>query len=305
MKSLKQIIQKRLAEMRGAIQTLDNLGAPAEARADAIRQIVGGDPEFWLGLEKVLRPKPATIRAEISPLEVVEMEQETRKPVTAIPQVPLPTPAPKKPVASETSSARELDDPVRKLKNFLGGFLGGKNIHPAKTTQLVTRVFQGKYLLGNDFWEVFLPAVAKAWGNGFYILHNEANPKEVFLKAPTEELEKFLFGQDGVVVATTAQVAENKDERLPAWLCVKAGQVLDAVIALDDTARGDGLDEHTEKLVENLLEALEAKNAPDWVIEKGCEIFPPSFEEEECGRKMVDPKWSGNHAFAEKLGTIN
>jgi hypothetical protein len=305
MKSLKQIFEERLAQIRGAIQTLDNLGSSAKERADAIRQIIGGDPEFWSGLEKTLRPKPATMKAEeLSPREVVEMEAVTRKPVAVIPQVPLPTSAPKKPVASETSSARELDDSPRKLKNFLGGFLGGKNIHPAKTTQLVTRVFQGKYLLGNDFWEVFLPAVAKAWGNGFYILHNDANPKEVFLKAPTEELEKFLFGQEGVVVATTAQVAENKDERLPAWLCVKAGQVLDAVIALDDTARGDGLDEHTEKLVENLLEALEARNAPDWVIEKGCEIFPPS-PEEECGRKMVDPKWSGNHAFAEKLGTIN
>lgn len=305
MKSLKQIFEERLAEIRGAIETLENLGASAEERADAIRRIIGGDPEFWLGLEKSLRPKPAIMKAEISPLEVVKTEVATRKPVAVIPQAPLPTPAPKKPVASETSSARELDDSPRKLKNFLLGFLGGGNIHPAKTTQLVTRVFRGKYLLGTDFWEVFLPAVAKAWGNGFYILHNDAEPKKVFSLASTEELEKFLFGQEGVVVATTAQVAENKDERLPAWLCVKAGQVLDAVIALDDTARGDGLDEHTEKLVENLLEALEAKNAPDWVIEKGCEIFPSSSEEEECGRKMVDPKWSGNHALAEKLGTIN
>lgn len=280
MKSLKQIIEKRLAEIREAIETLDNLGASVEARADAIRQIVGGDPEFWLGLEKTLRPKPATMKAEeISPFEVVKMEEATRKPVAVLPQVPLPNPAPKKPVASEVSSARELDDPVRELKGELKRFLGERGDVP-RIKHLVKKVFSEGYLLGHDFWEIFFQALSKADACRIFFLDRNVLD-EIWQSAPKDFLSDYVFGQDGLLIKNLAFLSE-KNQMQPH----DVGRVytLLGILRVIDGPEENLLSDHEVHQVKRVLRAVSDLKGPDDLVEQ-LRVFvgpdtPPAPKEE-------------------------
>jgi hypothetical protein len=273
---MRSIVSNAIEEFRlrtKVLAVLDNPSATMENRAEAIEIVLTGNPNFWLAVAKRTYRKPVSVPAPVPEIRVT-------KPAPALTETaqPAPVPAPQSRPVVATAPARTLQsNPAELLKTWIGymrGIVNGKNMPWPAVQSLTTRIFTAGMKLSRDEWELLFTAMkaANSRQNPQHIITRDAKPAKIFKAAPVELIEDFLFGHEGVVPSLTGEVADC-DGELPVCLQAKTSIVLDAIEAVDN---GNGLDEQEERLVNNLLNVVEAKNAPDWLIEKGKLIWGSS-----------------------------
>lgn len=158
------------------------------------------------------------------------------------------------------------------LLGFLRGIVNGKNVPWEGVRSLVVKSFRAGIKPSQSEWELLFAAMKVANEKGQHIVNNDAGPFVIFSAAPVELVDDLLFGQDGLVSSVTTEISKQTGQ-LPSWLCAKASIVLDAIEAVD-LAGVDGLDDvQEEKKVNQFLNAIEDKNGPQWLIEKGETIW--------------------------------
>ena len=266
---------------------------------------------FLILLTSLLGEKGLMVPAEISKMVSPVVDQAktiVAATATAPPPAPKPTLVPAtKPPAQEkkaTAPARELkgsDEPkpfnpqngYRTWVGFLNGVIRESNV-PWPTLQgLTAKLVEVNVQFTDDDFSLLFSAMKVANTRGQHIVGNKANPAKLFAMAPVTALDDLLFGQDGLLLAVTNEVAKQNGD-LPNWLCAKCSIVLDAIEVADTDNR---LGEQEATLVDKFLGAMDEKNPPRWLAEKGQEVWLASGTAKQNGNGAH----ASNPVLAEKL----
>ncbi len=299
--SIRNSIAEKIEKIRQHIGVWDDPKSSREEKAEALAKLVGNDPAVWSAIAAVVSRKPMTRFGE----KGVARTEAKSSVASALLAVENPKPARQKVVpkpVSATAPARVLDEPmgdevVKTWVGFLTGITRGSKIPWETCQRLTSKLFTGGFLPTLEQWNLLFSAMKKANEVGRFIVGNSAKPAEIFASAPAELLEDYLFGQEGIVPHLTGEVKDAKVGGMPAWLCAKLSICLDAIEVLDEKR---GLDEQEENLVGKFIDAIEGRNPPDWLFEKG-RAFWGSSE----GQLLHDPKWKGDGRMATALSKVS
>ena len=221
-------------------------------------------------------PKPGTVLSpKLGPIPV----QKYATPAKPVPAVLKPT-APARTIKPVQSAEFNSTNALKTWLGQLGGIVKNGNA-PWKVVQGTTaRLFKSGVKLTSDQWQLLFAAMKAAHECGQHIVNNDAKPAELFATAPAEMVDDYLFGQDGILPSLTGEVSDLYGP-MPEWLCAKCSIVLDAIKTVDDRQK---LGEQEVARLDNFLKAIESKNPPRWLFEKGRNVwgaeedtpFPPA-----------------------------
>lgn len=200
---------------------------------------------------------------------------------TAAPTVhpaPNPTPMLATKLVERVAPPRELKEEPKPFNpqngyktwvGFLNGVVRGSNVPWATLQGLTAKLVVAKTQFTEDDFVALFSAMKVANEKGQHIVSNKANPAKLFAMAPVVALDDLLFGQDGLLPAVTIEIA-NQSGDLPNWLCAKCSILLDAIEVADTD---NHLGQQEAGMVEKFLDAVEERNPPNWLLEKGSAIW--------------------------------
>lgn len=231
-------------------------------------------------------PTTAPMEFPLVPVKAIISRVAAPAPMPAKP-APVPATAPARTLIAEEPKTFVLENGMKTWFGFLTGITRGNKVPWKALQSLTTKVFTAGAKLTQERWELLFAALKKANESGNHILENAARPAAIFVAAPVELVDDYLFGQDGIVPPLTGEIVDCSGE-MPPWLCAKVSIALDAIEVVD--AQGDGLGEQENKLFGNLLDAIETKNGPSWLVEKGRMIWgngDPESDEPEPATERI------------------
>lgn len=249
---LKRLIENKIRMLVENTAILRDPSASFEKRGAALIAVFGNDPEVQKAVGQIAFRKEKSV--------------ETKPVATTVISLPKPAPQPSVVPARKLDTEKSPEQRRDLWFKILGGFLSGRKIDPIKTSRMTTSVFLSGVELTLEHWQFFFNAMKKAAECGFFILHNDANPAEVFMTAPIDLLDEYVFGKDGAMVSVLANLSElNGGSRMPGWLVAKAYVLANAVSALD-SRYADGIGEQEMSWVGKLQAAIEAIDGPENLI---------------------------------------
>lgn len=193
-------------------------------------------------------------------------------PPTPIDQVPARKLA--GPDVKEKSTTKVVKTPEMQrdaLMGILYKFLSGEEwIDAERTRGFIASVFNSGVELKDEHWQIMLESVRISWGRNMYLLDRSIS-SEFFDSAPPHLLRQTVFGDDGLIVTTIAQLSEVCN-LIPPALIAKTHVVVDAVDAID-RGKDPGLRDNEIDRLKNLESAVRTAQGPGNLLDKIEEIL--------------------------------
>ncbi|OHB07676.1 MAG: hypothetical protein A3I19_00960 [Candidatus Zambryskibacteria bacterium RIFCSPLOWO2_02_FULL_38_13] len=252
-------LREKTKETTAALAILDNPNSSVAEKTRVMRFLFVANQALWAELFELTKP---TNRKKVS---VASLAPVVVSPVTR-PIISTTATIPPRTLAQEKTPERRRDVWL----GILSGFLDGKRIDPIKTCAFTTSIFQSGVRLDREHWEKFFVAMKKAARCGLPIFNSKASSENGFAKAPSDLVNDFVFGQDGLMVVLMVGISElNKDDKMIPRLVAQAWILVAALSAIECQ-----MDEFDMAKIDDLLRLIKGVDGPDRLIREIQSFLP-------------------------------
>lgn len=173
--------------------------------------------------------------------------------------------------AKDKKPAKTIESNRDTLMGILQNFISGRKTDFDKTMSFIASVFNSGVELRVEHWQTLLDALRFSWERNIRLLDKSISSR-FFDCAPPDLLRQTLFGDDGLVVMTIAQLSEVASGQVPPALVAKTFVAVDAADAIDRGKDGVLRDNEIARLAK-LKSAILTAQGPDRLLEKIEEIL--------------------------------